>query len=254
MSALGSDASSHNPTGLISITRANQGGTNNYSYYGMYNGTAAVGMGLSTTGQWLFGASSAAGVNSTISTTWAYFDTSGNLYSSKQFRSTTFADSTNPASYYLTPSGTSVVSVLNSTGGVGFKNDGTGVGWGSSAFPGGFVSHVYDNGNLHIWTDDQTNFESAASGSSATWYWTAGASSTSGGGSTYMRLVSNNLYLGGTFYDDANNAYYLKPSSTSVLNNLTVNGTLSAAVFTANNLGNGPVSYTHLTLPTNREV
>ena len=113
LSALGSDASSHNPTGLISITRANQGGTNNYSYYGMYNGTAAVGMGLSTTGQWLFGASSAAGVNSTISTTWAYFDTSGNLYSSKQFRSTTFADSTNPASYYLTPSGTSVVSVLN---------------------------------------------------------------------------------------------------------------------------------------------
>ena len=102
----------------------------------------------------------------------------GTGYASSDFRAPIFYDSDNTA-YYDNPNGTSQFNTINSSGGVGFKNDGTGVGWGGSAYPGGFVSHIYDNGNVHYWTDDQTNFESGASGSGATWYWNGGANSTS---------------------------------------------------------------------------
>lgn len=119
--------------------------------------------------------------------------------------------------YYLDPASTSRLNTVNFTGFAQFQNNGSGIGWGPST-PGNTVSRMHDNGNLHIYTDDQTNFESGATGASATWYWNAGAAVATGGGTTYMRLVSNNLYLGGTYYDDANTGYYLKLSGYSNFN------------------------------------
>jgi len=260
LSALGSDASSNNPTGLISITRANQGGTNNYAYYGMYNGSVAVGMGLSTTGQWLFGTSSAAGVNSTIATTWAYFDTSGNLYSNQQFRSATFADKTSPATYYLTPGGTSNISTL-------IVNSNT---YNGSASSGVTRSLLNSNGDFYSYYSNETNArivlgrDIGISGGAGLalgggTYALIGTNDTSGTNlyfkvlaatstvSTSPQLTLNNSsftssvnFYAPLFYDSANNAYYVQPSQTTRLNNLTVTGSLNLSTISVNNLGNGP--------------
>ena len=119
--------------------------------------------------------------------------------------------------YYLDPASTSRLNTVNMIGWTQFQNNGTGIGWGSGA-PGNGVSRMYDNGQLHITTDDNTYFDSLATGASAQWFWTAGASLTASG-TTWMYLSNSNLYLAGTLYDTAvgPNTYYLKPSNYSKL-------------------------------------
>jgi len=80
-------------------------------------------------------------------------------------------------------------------GAISFNNTGTNnITWGSGPF-----TAIYDNGNVHFWTDDQTNFESGQTGTNAKWLWTAGQTSTaSNTGTTWMELVNGQLGIGTT--------------------------------------------------------
>ncbi len=80
------------------------------------------------------------------------------------------------------------------TGALSFGTSGTNnLAWGSGPY-----TSIYDNGNIHYWTDDVTNYESQATGTSAQWYWKAGVTSSGSGGSTWMTLTNSTLTVNGT--------------------------------------------------------
>jgi fibronectin-binding autotransporter adhesin len=93
----------------------------------------------------------------------------------------------------LTNSGTisggtiSNVSTISTTGtvtvggSVQVTNNGSAFQWSNGSST---VSKLFDNGQLNIWTDDQTYFGSAGTGSTAIWEWKSGASNSTGAQST----------------------------------------------------------------------
>ena len=80
-------------------------------------------------------------------------------------------------------------------GAIGF-NTNTTSGPNNIAWGGGPYTSIYDNGNVHYYTDDATNYESGATGTSAVWTWAAGRSTTGTGGSAWMTLYNSNLGIG----------------------------------------------------------
>jgi hypothetical protein len=76
--------------------------------------------------------------------------------------------------------------------GISFTTSGGGttnnIAWGAGPY-----SSIYDNANIHYWTDDVTNFESGSTGSSAVWNWVAGQTKTGTGGSNVMSLSNGAL-------------------------------------------------------------
>lgn len=92
-----------------------------------------------------------------------------------------------------------VQGVINSSNDVRFLNSSSwGLSWLSATFSGAAVSRIFDNSQLYLWTDDETNFASFQTGVNATWFWKKGVSNTGTGGSTSMMLVGDNLTVTGT--------------------------------------------------------
>jgi hypothetical protein len=87
---------------------------------------------------------------------------------------------------------------INNGNNVRFPNTGLGISWGSATFSGSLVSKIFDNAQLFIWTDDQTNFASNESGAGAEWYWRKGVTPTGTGGTISMSLINNALIVTGT--------------------------------------------------------
>jgi Chaperone of endosialidase len=97
ISALGSETSTHDPYGLIGVTR---GTGANYSYYGLTRqSTVGMGIGIDTSNNLWFGGTSG-GINATRNSIYFYTDLSGNVYANTSFRAPTFYSSSNSA-YYL---------------------------------------------------------------------------------------------------------------------------------------------------------
>jgi hypothetical protein len=107
-------------------------------------------------------------------------------------------------------SGTSIgIGTTSPQGTIGFPNGGQSIAWGAGPY-----TKLYDNGNIHYWTDDVTDYESAATGTGAQWYWIAGQSTTGTGGTTWMTLTNNTLTLAGLASSQTN---LVTASSTGVL-------------------------------------
>ena len=78
------------------------------------------------------------------------------------------------------------------------NSGGSGVSW--AAVTGGAfgtaASRIYDAGNLRIWTDDYTYFDSTATAGGAGWYFTTGTSSSGASGTTQFTLSGDgNMYF-----------------------------------------------------------
>jgi hypothetical protein len=90
---------STNATGLISVTRGQSTNTS-YSYYGLYNQFASVGVGLDNSNNLWFGGVTAGSNTAVRSSTYFYSDGFGNVFASGSFRANTFY-AFNSSSYYL---------------------------------------------------------------------------------------------------------------------------------------------------------
>jgi hypothetical protein len=78
-------------------------------------------------------------------------------------------------------------------GTVGFVNNGSNIAWGAGPY-----TSIYDNANVHYWTDDATFYESGATGTGASFNWLAGQSVTGTGGTSWMYLNNAKLGIGTT--------------------------------------------------------
>ena len=84
------------------------------------------------------------------------------------------------------------INTTSTSGAISFATSGTNnITWGAGPY-----TSIYDNGNIHYYTDDATNFESGATGTGASWTWSAGRSATGTGGSTWMTLTNSLLGIG----------------------------------------------------------
>ena len=92
-------------------------------------------------------------------------------------------------------SGSSIgINTTSTVGAISFLTSGTNnITWGSGPY-----SEIYDNGNIHYYTDDQTNFESGSTGASAKWYWTVGQNTAgnASGATNWMALINGQLGIG----------------------------------------------------------
>ena len=136
--------------------------------------------------------------------------TTGSHYSGSGY----YYDNTN-TSYYVYPSGTSNLSAVNltntSTGGLYYFNDSANVWQGSIGFSG-------TSGQLN-WPGRNATI---ATGYNATLTLATGASGYNSGSVSIpygtLNVTGSSFYLGGTYYDNANTGYYVKPSGTSNFN------------------------------------
>ena len=84
------------------------------------------------------------------------------------------------------------INTTTTSGAISFATSGTNnISWGAGPY-----TSIYDNGNVHYYTDDATNFESGATGTSAKFSWNAGVTATGTGGSTWMTLTNGLLGIG----------------------------------------------------------
>jgi hypothetical protein len=89
--------------------------------------------------------------------------------------------------------------VINASDNLRFTNASSwGISWLSADFTGAVVSRIFDNAQLYIWTDDQTNFASTSNAANSEWRWRHSVSNTGTGGSNSMYLSNNNLTVTGT--------------------------------------------------------
>lgn len=117
--------------------------------------------------------------------------------------------------------------------GIGFNTNTTSgsnnIGWGTGS--GSPFTSIYDDGNIHYWTDDATYYDSKSTGTSASWTWSAGqtnattASNTSGA-TPWMTLTNGYLGIG--------------TASTTLANYLSLGNTSnSASTYMTFSSGNG---------------
>lgn len=79
-----------------------------------------------------------------------------------------------------------------------FPTTGYGVSWATltGGTYGNTASRIYDNGNLRFWTDDETHFDSYATGGTSVWKFNTGASATGSGATTLFTLSGDgNMYF-----------------------------------------------------------
>jgi hypothetical protein len=132
-------------------------------------------------------------------TTISYDNTS---YASVAFTNATYLKISDASATYLPLAGGTM------SGNIYFPNNGTGLIWGSN------YSKIYDNANLHIFTDDVTNFESG--NGSGPFYWRTGVSNSGTGGTTRMTLtgpdlsVTGNVTASGFFRIGGSSSEFLK--------------------------------------------
>jgi hypothetical protein len=260
ISALGLEASTHDPYGLIAVTR---GTGANYSYFGLTRqGQIGMGMGLDTSNNFWVGATNG-GKDAIRTGTWFYSDTSGNLYGNASVRAPIFYDS-DDTTYYVNPNSSSIISSLlvksNTYNGAGTSgvtrsllnangdfqsyyaaestpritlgrdigiSGGAGLGFGGSTY-------------ALIGTNDTagTNFYIKLSAATATLTTTPNVT-VDGTGLTAITALRSPIY-----YDTDNTGYYVDPNNTSNINNLTVNGTFTLA---------GSITYSQLNLGAQRQ-
>ena len=254
ISALGLETGTHDPYGLIAVTR---GTGANYSYYGLTRqGVIGMGMGLDTSNNFWVGSTNG-GKDATRTATWFYSDTGGNFYGNASVRAPIFYDSDNTA-YYLDPSnsGTSLNAAGNLIAGGYVKGTNLDPGFTVSNFdtikqPG---LYQYD-GTMTSAPNGRANYRTVEIGSSARY--TQLAFPWDQDGAWVRRKVDTNftswaqLAIYGAnnspttlyatqFIDTDNTAYYVDPASTSNINNLTVNGTLNLSSVSSNTISLGP--------------
>ncbi len=138
----------------------------------------------------------------------------------------TYADvllTNNYSNYALPLTGGTLSGALNSGSDVRFLNSAAfGLTW-SGTYGGSAASRIFDNSQLYIWTDDQTNFATVSTGASAEWYWRTGVSNVGVGGNIVMSLISNNLTVQGTI--SASNLSGTNTGDQNLSNYITLDGT-----------------------------
>jgi hypothetical protein len=104
----------------------------------------------------------------------------------------------------------------------------------SGTYGGSAASRIFDNSQLYIWTDDQTNFATVSTGANAEWYWRQGVSNVGAGGTISMRLIDNNLTVAGTI--SGSNLSGTNTGDQNLSNYVTLDGTQTiTGVKTINN-------------------
>jgi len=185
ISALGSETGTHDPYGLIGVTR---GTASNYSYYGLTRqSNIGMGIGIDTSNNLWFGGTSG-GINATRSSIYFYTDTSGNVIANTSLRAPTFYYSANTA-YYLSLSAATgtILSSAASTDMLGY-NPSYGVYIGGN--PSGV--YLYNGGtsgypNSPVWVKSGTAYAVLTSGNIGSY-----AIGTSGGTITGQLGISFN--------------------------------------------------------------
>jgi hypothetical protein len=205
------DGVGNDPYGFISVTR---GTGANYAYFGMTrSGQLGMGFGIDTSNQIWFGGTSS-GYSATRTSTYIYFNTSGDFWAVNSSRAPIFYDSDNTA-YYVNPASLSNLTTVNTQNAVsnnvnGLRNINPGGGSyvTSASSVSGAIKITLPTTNypmirftVKVYTYDGLSFEISCGGhtSSGFWYNTFAYMTTQnrsalnvrftyGGGSTYVYI------------------------------------------------------------------
>ena len=240
LGATGSETTS-DPYGLVAVTR---GSSLNYSYFSMTRaGVLGMGMGIDTNNIIWFGGTSP-GHDGVRTSTYYYFDTSGNTWAPTSSRAPIFYD-TNDTTYYIDPASTTFIKYLK------INTDGTSsatraltvktVGQNESnygAYPGAWTSalQIQNNDNSKmLWMSplDSSNYaQIRVNGAASGLNFIVGGTYNADGSYAMQIHTDNYVYAYGSFrspifYDYNNTGYYLDPASTSNINAITIAGQIN---------------------------
>jgi hypothetical protein len=240
LGATGSETTS-DPYGLVAVTR---GTSLNYSYFGMTkSGTLGMGMGIDTSNYIWFGGTSS-GHDGVRTSTYYYFDTSGNTWAPTSSRAPIFYDS-DDTTYYLNPASTTFIKYLK------INTDGTSsatraltvktAGQNESnygAYPGAWTSalQIQNNDNSKmLWMSplDSSNYAQIRINGAASGLNFIVGGTYNADGSYAMQIHTDNYvyayasFRAPIFYDSDNTGYYLNPASTSNINAIVIAGQIN---------------------------
>ena len=240
LGATGSEATS-DPYGLVAVTR---GASLNYSYFGMTRaGVLGMGMGIDTSNYIWFGGTGP-GHDGVRTSTYYYFDTSGNTWAPTSSRAPIFYDS-NDTTYYIDPASTTFIKYLK------INTDGTSsatraltvktVGQNESnygAYPGAWTSalQIQNNDNSKmLWMSplDSSNYaQIRVNGAASGLNFIVGGTYNADGSYAMQIHTDNYVYAYASFrapifYDSDNTGYYLNPASTSNINAIQIAGQIN---------------------------